>query len=159
MPEHAPHSSVIKTPLTTLTTADVDVAVRLVETPRGERLEIDVLETEAMSRLDAIALECLTWQEAEAFLESVGTGGQLVSPNKCVIERGQQVGAQTELTRITNEFSQITVNQVTTDEREWLELQAPKLGDAIWLNAGALCAVSHLDQHTFTTLLSENLNE
>ncbi|RQG86954.1 hypothetical protein EA462_14955 [Natrarchaeobius halalkaliphilus] len=158
MTTHSTHGSVTAEPLVRLTERGISISVRRIETPRGERLEFDVEDTDTAIRLDAIALECLTWQSEDSFLESVPVEARTAPSDDCVVERGQPAGSRTELTRITNEFCQIRVSRLVTDEREWLEIEAPKLGAAIALNAGAVRSVTHLDQRAFTALLSDRLN-
>ncbi|WP_124190934.1 hypothetical protein [Natrarchaeobius oligotrophus] len=144
--------------LTTVTERGVSVVVRRIETPRGERLELDVEGDEATSRLDAIALECLTWQKEEAFLATVREGNGSVPSDGRAVKRDLEASSRSELTRITNEFSRVDVSRVIAGEREFLEVRAPKLGRAIALNAGALRSVGRLDQRAFTELLAEHLN-
>lgn len=45
------------------------VTVRKVETNAGERLELEAPKKDSKIRLDAVALESLTWQDSDLFSE------------------------------------------------------------------------------------------
>jgi len=133
-------------PLASVAGDGADVTVRLVETPKGERLELEAVDGDSV-RLDAVALECLAWQDREAFEAFFGTLD--ATP---VVPTGE-ADSGTDLTSVTNEFAHVDVRKVIAAEREFLELVAPKAGVAVTLTAPALECVSAQTQATITDLV------
>lgn len=142
-------------PLARIEDGDTQVTVKEVETPKGERLE---LESAAHSiRLDAVALECLAWQTSESFeqLETdVSDSAVKVVPKSVA---GDAITEATELVSITNEFAHVTVNKVVTDDGTSLELFAPKANYRVRLNAAALEVVTEQRSDVFSELIRRRI--
>jgi hypothetical protein len=141
-------------PLAELRGDGTTVAVREVETPKGERLELESVATGETIRLDAVALETLTWQERDAFENFVAEGLDGSDPG-AVVATTEVPGeaSTTRLVEITNEFGHVVVREVTGATEPLLELAAPKMGFAVVVNAVALGGVVGQPPETFTELL------
>ncbi|MFB6184319.1 MAG: hypothetical protein ABEI96_07170 [Haloarculaceae archaeon] len=160
-------------PLATVSGRDATIAVREVETPKGTRLELESTERDASVRLDAVALESLTWQDRDtyrSFLHDVDTTARDGDPADVVAtsdpadvvatsDPDDGPGGTTEdptttrLVEVTNEFAHVVVSEVETGDGDRLELTAPKMDFTVYLNATALAGVAHQSQETFTELL------
>ncbi|AFK20975.1 hypothetical protein E6P09_17605 (plasmid) [Haloferax mediterranei ATCC 33500] len=151
--------SVTVTPLTRVVSDDADVAVRRVETPKGVRLELDATRSEARVRLDAVTLECLSWQERSTFVGFLEPQLRPLSSDVLVVQQNPDDGESTEIAHITNEFGHVEVRTAERAESAWLELVATKLGFVTRLNAVALESITWQDQDTFTELLRQRLEE
>lgn len=128
----------------------VDVRVRHVDTPKGERLELDA--DRGRIRLDAVALECLAYQDErrfEAFFEPPDGGRDAPT----VVDAPDDAEPATDLTSITNEFAHVDVRTATTPDGDLLELAAPKAGLSVYLTAPALERIAAQPQAAITELV------
>jgi len=140
-------------PLVELPGDGATVAVREVETPKGERLELESVGTGETGRLDAVALETLTWQDRETF-ETFVSERPDGDPDAVVATAAVPGDASTTgLVEITNEFGHVVVREVTGADEPLLELAAPKMDFAVVVNAVALDGVVGQPPETFTELL------
>lgn len=166
--ETAPVGKTTVRPLAELREADATVAVREVETPKGTRLELESVDRGERIRLDAVALESLTWQDRETYerfldpdaggdsgerdAESDAEAGDDRYPNLVATDRIDDAST-TRLVDITNEFAHVVVREVATPDRTLVELTAPKMDFTVYLNALALDGVVRQSTATFTELL------
>lgn len=149
-------------PLTRVVTGESDVSVRHVETPKGERLE---LESDGGStlRLDAIALESLAWVDEQRF-ESFLAGdsdrdvpGENRSEAPAVVASPDAPETTRDLVSVTNEFAHVDVRKVTLSGRDHLELAAPKAGLSSCLTVAAVERVTARSQEAVTRLVRERV--
>ncbi|SEL24151.1 hypothetical protein [Haloferax larsenii] len=127
----------------TVTLRDDDRTVSLTRelTPAGERL---LLETDDSSiRLDALALESLTWQEDEFFADLTGVE---YAP-------GENPVSTDETLQIGNEYTVVQLTVFDTDDGPRLEIDSPKLGYSCRLGVSELVALSRKDMSLFSDLL------
>lgn len=135
------------------------VRVGLVETPKGERLEL--ASDRGTVRLDAVALECLAYQDRRAFESFFDDSDGEADAAATVIEAAavtDDPGARTALASITNEFAHADVRTLpapasTPAAGDLLELVAPKAGLSTRLTAAALERVSARSQAAITELV------
>lgn len=126
----------------------VRARVRKVTTPKGARLEISSPDTGHAYRIDPLALESVSWQSEEA-IDSLDA--------ELPDERGADDPETDDVTslRLVNEFADAAVEKVETDEGEFLEVQATKLGYSTRLDASNLVALAQQDAEQFSEFLSE----
>src|SRR5699024_4813006 len=107
-------------------TDDVEVTLQKVRTPTGERLAVHN-ENRGSTRLDALDLESLTWQDAEFFVELVDEtyGYQSIDPSP-------HESAQLQ---ISNEYTVIRLS--TVDDDRAVEVTSPKMGYGTRVDAHA----------------------
>lgn len=140
--------------LTTIEGDDVDVHVREVETPKGERLELETGDRADRIRLDAVALESLTWQDFDSFVRLVvGTDASA----EAIVTAYDGEFTATALTQITNEFGHVNVRELDTPDGQLLELDAQNMAYSAQLNAAALAAIARLSIEAFGTLIREKI--
>jgi hypothetical protein len=127
---------------------EASVTAQKVFTRMGERLELTAEALGASTRLDAIMLESVTWQDADDLAE-----------RGAALDRSDAVGAATPIEEeredqmtISSEFALATVEK-TGPAR--LHLEAPKLGYSIDLRPEALEWLATQDHETFTGWLEE----
>ena len=143
--------------LARITDATTAATVSKVTTPKGERLEIAVSEVEKQIRLDAVALECLTWQDKEKFQSFTPQTERSSSSSDLVVSADSDPSVGTDLTQITNEFGHVEVRLLESESPERLLLDSPKLNFSIQLRATALKGVACQNDRVFTELLRENI--
>lgn len=127
----------------TITLRADDQAVSLVRalTRTGERLRIET--DDGTIRLDALALESLTWQDDEFFTGLTGddhTTGANAEPTD-------------ETLQIGNEYTVVQLTALDTEDGPRLEIESPKLGYACQLSVAELAALSRGDMDLFSELL------
>lgn len=134
-----------------------DLEIGRVETPNGVRLQLRT--NESRIRLDALALESLTWQPA-AFFEALSAEGTPEAVTDRAVEAGREYegafdrhvdptdGASADL-EIGNEFTTVAIR--VGDDR--LELRSPKAGYGTWLDPDELRGLARLDMGLFSELL------
>lgn len=150
---------VTTTPLTRVADDDAEVAVRRVETPKGSRLELEATESGERIRLDAVTLECLTWQEETTFAGFLETQNRPLPVEALSVHHGLEEGDSTELTRVTNEFGHAEVRASESPDHDWLAIVAPKQGFSVRLNAVALESITWQEQDAFAELIRERLEQ
>ena len=145
-------------PLAEIAGDGVTVAIRHVERPKGERLELASPSQGEQVRFDALLLEWVTSQDEAVFRRLMDTAGGADSPNEDRIVASNEVTVVTReaLTTITNEFAHVEVGKVTTPEGDHLALAAPKLGIDRYLNGRALEILTYPSMETFSDLLREH---
>lgn len=125
------------------------VDVTRIYTPKGTRLEIEDPEGGHRIRLDAMALESISWQEKDTFpLE--GDAGE---SRPSIAEAGTGEVTRGDRIQVTNEFAQVNVRRVTTEAIEGLEIESPKLGYRIRLDVVDLLSVSKQPMNRFSEFL------
>jgi len=146
------------TPLAEITGDGATVAVRCVETPKGERLELAVPDRERQIRFDAILLEWVTSQDEAMFRRLLDTYGDAGAPNgeRIVASNEAAIATSEQLTTITNEFAHVEVSKVTTPDEGRLALVAPKRGTDCYLNGPALEILTYPSMGVFSDLLREH---
>jgi len=123
-------------------TDGVVVDLRKVRTPNGERLAI-YNETHGSTRLDAIELESLTWQNA-AFFDDLVDGTYNYRP----IDPSPREPARLQ---ISNEYAVVRLSVV--DNGQAIELTSPKMGYGIWVDAHAFTQLVDKPKTFFSALL------
>lgn len=141
-------------PLTTIEDDDVRVVVRAVETPKGERLELEAPAAGDRIRLDAVALEALTWQDDASFTRLLVDRDEPASTIGTSYDGPSTV---TTLTAITNEFGHVNVRELDTPDGPRLELDAQNMAHAAQLTPSALAAIAAQSSAAFTTLIREKI--
>jgi hypothetical protein len=130
----------------TVDDGDHRVELRKLLTPNGERL---VVESDGASvRLDALALESLTWQDA-AFFEDL-TGSEHAG------DEGVPVDDEPTI-QIGNEYTTIRIRSHETTDGPRISLRSPKLEYHCLLDAAELAAIAHRDAAFFSDLLETPL--
>jgi len=128
-----------------LDTDDVSVSLTRILTPTGERLQIKGPEDSI--RLDALALESLTWQDDSFFTDLTGiehTPGQESTPTDQRIQ-------------IKNEYTVIQLTLLDTDSGPRLELKSPKLEWACRLSPAEIAVLTGQEIGFFSDLLQTPL--
>lgn len=115
------------------------------QTPAGERLIVRGASAE--SRVDALALESLTWQEPSFFEALTGT------PH----EEEQRVADESGELRLSNEYTVVTIRLLETDAGPRIALASPKLGYACRLSPVELDAIARKKAAFFSDLLETPL--
>jgi hypothetical protein len=123
-----------------------EVVLSKIRTPNGMRLEIVYPESGDAIRLDALELESLSWQEP-------GTIRSLAGSDPTATEGLPAVSDREELFEVTNEFSQVTLYRVETDEYTGLEIESPKLGYVNRFGPAELVWIAEQTVETFSDFL------
>lgn len=140
-------------PLTELTANGDTIGLNRIETPKGERLEI---KTPVSSiRLDAVALEALTWQDSDALAALPGAETTERPPQLEANDRSER----TRLTTVSNEFGFVVVYETQTEAGVRIDLKAEKQGESIRLCPAELETLAEQDQDLFTQWVRADLNE
>ncbi|WP_396611311.1 hypothetical protein ACH9L7_14020 [Haloferax sp. S1W] len=129
------------TPTITLRADDRTVSLTRKLTPVGERLHVET--DDGSIRLDALALESLTWQEGEFFTDL--TGDEYVP--------GENPVRTDDSLQIGNEYTVVQLTVFETDDGPRLEIDSPKLGYSCRLGVAELAALSQADMSLFSDLL------
>lgn len=145
--------------LTRVADDNAEVAVRRIETPKGSRLELEATESGERIRLDAVTLECLTWQEETTFANFLEAQKRPLSTQALSVHHGSEEEDSTELTRVTNEFGHAEVRVSQLSDHDWLVIVAPKQGFSVQLNAVALESITWQEQDTFAELIKERMEQ
>lgn len=125
----------------TLDDGDQSVSLTIFLTPTGERLRIE--SDDDSIRLDAIALESLTWQGDEFFADLTGidhTPGANPSPTG-------------ETLQVGNEYTVLQLTAYDSDDGPRLDVESPKLGWACRLSTAELAALTRQQMSLFSDLL------
>lgn len=125
----------------TLRSSEKEVSLTRTLTRTGERLRVE--SSDDTMRLDALALESLTWQDDEFFRGLTGddhTAGANATPTD-------------ETLQIGNEYTVVQLSVFDTDDGPRLEIDSPKLGYACRLDVSELAALSRRDMDLFSDLL------
>ena len=128
-------------PTITLRADDQAVSLTREPTPAGERLRVD--SNDDTTRLDALALESLTWQDNEFFAELTGEEHTT----------GENAGRTDEKLQIGNEYTVVQLSVLDTDAGPRLEIDSPKLGYSCQLSVAELAALSRQEMDLFSDLL------
>lgn len=125
------------------------VLVRKVNTRKGERLEIASPRLGASSRLDAVALESITWQKSNVFDELLSV------PNipEDDEETPPPIQEVDDELRIANEFAEVFVSKASLDDGDELELQSRRLHYSIRLDVSDLEILSCQDSKLYSEFL------
>ncbi|MFB6360827.1 MAG: hypothetical protein ABEH59_05840 [Halobacteriales archaeon] len=140
--------------LTTVRSDGTAVVVSEVETPKGERLQLETEDGGARIRLDAVALESLTWQDEASFDRLLGDENRSA---ETLVTAFENPTASTSLTQITNEFGHVNVRELDTPDGSLLELDAQNMAYSVQLNAAALAAIAGQSIEVFGTLIREQI--
>lgn len=124
---------------------DCEVSVKRELTATGERLS---LESEHGSiRLDALALESLTWQD-DSFFTNLADSEHTSGRNPVRTEETIQIG---------NEYTTVQLTMCETNDGRRLEVSSNKLGYSCRLAITELVALSRADMDLFSELLETPL--
>lgn len=127
-----------------------EVTVTKIFTPKGERLELRAADGDRC-RLDAIELECLSWQDAALFEEVVedagGDAGSVLAP--------APDDDPDPAVRVSNEYAEVTVGPVTTEDGAALHVASAPLHYANSIRPVALRAVIGREVGFFSDLLDQ----
>ena len=141
------------TPLTELTADSHTIELSRVETPKGERLEIKTPTSSI--RLDAVALEALTWQDNETLAALPDADTDQVTSASDMPKQDER----TQLTVISNEFGFVVVHETLTEAGVRIDLEAEKQDESIQLCPSELKTLAQQDQNLFTQWVRSDLNE
>lgn len=122
------------------------VELRKLVTPNGERLVVE--SDDSSARLDALALESLTWQDA-AFFEGL-TGAEHAGSEDLAVEAEPVM-------QIGNEYTIIRIRRHETAAGPRVSLRSPKLEYHCWLDPAELDAIAHENSDFFSRLLETPL--
>lgn len=125
-----------------VTTNGVAVTLQKVRTPNGERLAVHN-ESRGSTRLDALDLESLTWQDAGFFVELVDETYDYRSVNPSPHEPAQL--------QISNEYTVIRLSAV--DNGKAIEVTSPKMGYGTQVDAHAFAELVDKPKTFFSELL------
>ena len=129
-----------------LTDGTYAVELRKLVTPNGERLV--VTSDDASTPLDALALESLTWQNADFFSDLIGIphdgGGDATDTGKPMMQIG-------------NEYTTVRIRTHKTATGPRITLRSPKLEYQCWLTPAELDAIAYKPLSFFTDLLETPL--
>ena len=140
------------TQLTELTTDSCTIELNRVETPKGERLEI---KTPVSSiRLDAVALEILTWQDNVTIAALPSAGTEQMTSTSDTSEKDER----TKLTVISNEFGFVVVYKTQMETTACIDLEAEKQDESIRLHPSELKTLAQQEQKLFTKWVRDDLN-
>lgn len=128
-------------PTITLRADDQEVSLTREPTPAGERLRVD--SADDTTRLDALALESLTWQDDEFFTELTGA----------THTAGANAVRTDETLQIGNEYTVVQLAVLDTDAGPRLEIDSPKLGYSCRLSVAEIVAISREEMTLFSDLL------
>ncbi|MFC6719775.1 hypothetical protein ACFQHN_19675 [Natrialbaceae archaeon GCM10025896] len=120
---------------------DLTVELWTLQTPTGERLTISGESAE--TRVDALALESLTWQDDELFEELAS------SPH----EDGTSATDPSDELQISNEYTVVKLQKVETTAGPRLSITSPKLEYTCRLSPAELDALTHKRIDFFSDLL------
>jgi len=125
------------------------VSVSKYRTKRGERAEIATADD--LLRVDALILESLSWQRTPADLASVLENGELVVADETPFSGGKPV-AMSAAFRVTNEYTQVTLEHVQTDHGDALCIRTHIRGTETTLGPKSLKALAtQPDTTSFST--------
>jgi hypothetical protein len=127
------------------------VTVQKVYTRMGERLELDAPAVESTARLDAIALESVSWQDPA----DLAARAEAVDRQRDASASPDDGDERSEPISVSSEFAQARVEGVTEEGRDKLEITAPKLGYSVRLGARELEWLSLQDHETFSAWLEQ----
>lgn len=122
------------------------VELRKLVTPNGERLI--VTNGDASIRLDALALESLTWQDDEFFSALAGEPHDAGDP----VDVDESIAMQ-----IGNEYTTIRIRTHETASEPRISLRSPKLEYQCWLSPAELAALTGESAAFFSKLLETPL--
>lgn len=128
-----------------LTDGDRTVTVRKQRTPNGERLAIRGADGEI--RLDALALESLTWQDAD-FFERLTTEPHLPGENATNGSDELQIG---------NEYAVVRLRTLETNAGPRVAIESVKMGYSCRLSPAELDALTREGMGFFSSLLETPL--
>lgn len=126
-----------------------------IHSPKGVRLEIRSPHFEERTRLDALALESISWQDESRFPLAVADPDVTVAGDRPTLSASATVADEDRQVQIANEFAQVDVAKVRDDETEGLELRSPKLGFAIRLGVPSLESLVFQDPSALAAFLED----
>ena len=129
-----------------VTDGEHHVELRKLVTPNGERLVL--ASDDRSTRLDALALESLTWQEPSFFETLTGEDHADEGTVAADVEPTMQIG---------NEYTTIRVRVHETAAGPRVSLRSPKLEYQCWLSVAELAALSGKSPAFFSDLLETPL--
>jgi hypothetical protein len=132
---------------------DGTVVVEKVFTRTGERLEIAAPRLDRSIRLDAIAIESLTWQDPEAMAERAASVPDGL--NEAAAADAASGPEREDAITVSNEFAMARVEKEQGDDGDYLAATAPKLGYDARLGVRELEWVASQDHETFTEFLEQ----
>lgn len=124
------------------------VTVTKIFTPKGERLELRA-EDGSYSRVDAIELECLSWQDSALFADLAAAD---VGPDDVLASSAASSGPSV---RVSNEYSEVCVTRIDAGGGDALRIESKPLHYENALRPIALRAVVGADPSLFSDLLDQ----
>ncbi|MFC4247946.1 hypothetical protein ACFOZ7_13505 [Natribaculum luteum] len=130
------------TDLIEVTDGDRTIELEMLRTPTGERLV--VRSTSDETRVDALALESLTWQN-DVFFEEL-----TAIPH----EDGEDTTEASDEIQISNEYTVVRLQTLETTAGPRVAIESPKLGYSCRLSPAELDAIAHEQIELFSDLLA-----
>lgn len=134
-----------------ITDDDGTVVVEKVFTRTGERLEIAAPRLDRSIRLDAIAIESLTWQREEEMAERAATVPE--GRDEAAAADAASGPEREDAITVSNEFAMASVQKEQGEDGDYLAVSAPKLGYDARFGVRELEWVVCQDHETFTEFL------
>ncbi len=132
----------------TVSDGDDEVEIGVFRSKRGERIEIQ-WENERI-RLDALILESISWQRSRDDLAEILDDGDLVLADATPISGGDPIESS-PVFYIANEYTQVRLRHLKTDDGEVLEVQTPTRASETNLGVSTLKALAtHEDTFAFS---------
>jgi hypothetical protein len=124
------------------------IAVRKIRTRKGVRIELDPDDDDRM-RIDALALESLSWQDEGVFSELLGQP-HVIAPFEAYSESDLDEGAT--LT-VSNEYATVRVHEIASPDGDRLRIEAPMKGSSLIADPDGLRGLVRQDPSIFSEFL------
>lgn len=124
------------------------IAVRKIRTRKGVRIELDPEDDDRM-RVDALALESLSWQDRSVFSELLGRPHE-IAPLEAYSETEIDVGAT--LT-VSNEYATARVHKIASPDGDRLRIEAPMKESSLLADPDGLRGLLRQDPSIFSEFL------
>lgn len=130
-----------------------EVEVSRVYTPKGTRLELVSSDPHQVIRLDAMALESVSWQDPVDFPLDPERGETVPQRSPRISEVDEATVEAVDRIQITNEFAQVEVRKIVAPDREAVSIESPKLGHEIALDVEDLISLTAQSKDRFSEFL------
>lgn len=136
----------------------IEVLFRKIFTPAGERLELESPRLSKRVRLDAIALESLSWQHRGTIATLVDQlnydhSSPIGDRQQETVETRESLGEPALAFTISNEFAEAGVQVYDSAQQDRMRIEAPKLGYSIVLTALEVESLTVQHPDVFTEFL------
>lgn len=136
---------------------DFEITLSKIFTPNGERLQIDSQDGDRTTRLDAVNLESIAWQEPGTFDISLEDSHFNERIDDAVLIEPTDEGTTEFFSTISNEFAEVDLFVVETTDGTRLQIEATKLDYSVWLNGAALAFLSRQNWKVLSRFLESPL--